>query len=127
MSESRHPSTKLSETDIEDLLAHPHRRYLLYYLSLYANPVRLPDVAHQITIWETSEPAKDHLQDRLRIYTSLYHDHLPKLTEIDIVEYSQEEDMIELGPTVEEFMPAIERRFHREVEDLLEAEHCTFN
>lgn len=127
MSKSEVPATKSSEASTDDLLSHPYRRYLLYYLYLYANPVQLPDIAHQITIWETKEPAKDHLQDRLRIYTSLYHDHLPKLTEVDVVEYNQEEDMVELGPAAEEYMPAVERRFRGEVGDLLEAEHCTFD
>lgn len=99
----------------------------VHYHYLYANSVRLPDVAHQITVWETNEPAKDHLQDRLRIYTDLYHDHIPMLTETDVVEYSQEEDMIELGAAAEALLPTVERRFRTEVDALLRAERCTFD
>ncbi|WP_226483271.1 DUF7344 domain-containing protein [Natrinema amylolyticum] len=127
MSGTQTISTDLSETDIEELLAHPSRRYLLYYLHRYANPVQLADVAHQITIWKLNEPADEHLQERLQIYLALYHDHLPPLAEADVVDYAQQEDMIELGPTAEQLIPALERNFRDEVVDLLEAEHCTFD
>lgn len=127
MSEGRHPSSGLAGIDVDDLFAHPYRRYLLYYLYLYANPVQLPDVAHQITVWETNEPAKDHLQDRLRIYNALYHDHLPMLIEADVIEYNQEEDMIDRGTAAEALLPAVERSFRTEVDELLQAERCTFD
>lgn len=35
--------------------------------------------------------------------------------------------MIELGPTAEQLIPALERKFRDEVVGLLEAEHCTFD
>lgn len=126
MSERNHVSISSSKIAVDGLLAHPYRRYLLYYLHLYANPVQLADVAHQITIWETNKPADDLLKKRLRIYTALYHDHLPELIDSDIVEYNQEEDMLELGPPAAELVPAIERRFRDDVDELLQAERCTF-
>ena len=126
MSEDRSLLSELTEKDISEILAHPYRRYILYYVHFYANPVGLADIAHQITIWETNEPADEKLQERLTIYHSLYHDHLPKLSDAGVIEYDQEEDVVELGRAAEQLVLPLEDEFHAEVVDLLEAERCTF-
>ncbi|MFB6221537.1 MAG: hypothetical protein ABEH90_08870 [Halolamina sp.] len=84
--------------DLETLLAPRRRRSMLYCLLLYANPLELADVAHQVAEWEFGADAEEFLQKRLRVYASLYHDHLPALEAADLVEYSQCEDVVELGP-----------------------------
>lgn len=112
--------------DTSDVLDEARRRYLMYCLHLYSNPVRLSDIAYQITIWEGAATADDLARERHRTYMSLYHDHLPTLEEAGLVEYDQREDIVEVGPAGERLQDALEDRLAREIDDLLEAEHSTF-
>jgi hypothetical protein len=93
---------------IHDLLAARRRRYVLYCLYLYANPMRLPDVAEQVIEWEHGRPSDELLDERLRAYNDLYHTHVPKLVEFDVVGYSQSEDMLELDRNVARLRPYLE-------------------
>jgi DNA-binding transcriptional ArsR family regulator len=115
------------ETDISALLEEVRRRYLLYCLYMYANPVRLSDIAYQIAIWEGEEAVDDIAAERHRVYMSLYHDHLPELADADIVEYDQQEDMVELGANHSEVKDALEQQLSAEIDTLLDAEHTTFD
>lgn len=109
-----------------DVMAHPYRRYLLYTLYLFTPPLQLADIAHQITVWETGEPADRHLDERLEVYMALYHDHLPELVDADVVDYDQRGDVVDLGPLGDRLKPVVAREFGGEVEALLEAEAGTF-
>ncbi|MDS0282863.1 DUF7344 domain-containing protein [Haloarcula onubensis] len=108
--------------DAEVLLSDRRRRYLLYCLHMYANPLRLPDIAHQVTVWERPDSPSVCLRERLETYMSLYHDHLPTLTDADVVEYEQDEDMVELGPAADRLRPSLETRLRRDIDELLGAE-----
>jgi len=108
--------------DAESLLDDRRRRYLLYCLHLYANPLRLPDIAHQVTVWERPDSPGVCLKTRLKTYMSLYHDHIPKLTGADVVRYEQDEDVVELGPAADRITPSLETRLRRDIDDLLGAE-----
>lgn len=113
-------------TEVPAPLDCARRRYLLYCLRLYSNPVRLSDVAYQITVWEGQDTGEDIAKERHRTYMSLYHDHLPELVEADLVAYDQQEDVVELGPREDEIADALDRALCREVDSLLAAEHSTF-
>lgn len=106
----------------ERVLANPRRRYTLYCLFLYANPMRLPDVADQVTVWEYGDLPETYEQERLRVYNSLYHDHLPVLRASGTVTYHQSEDMVELGPAASRFEPEVQSYLVTEIDELLEAE-----
>lgn len=108
--------------DVESLLDDRRRRYLLYCLHLYANPLCLPDIAHQVTVWEQSDSPGVCLKERLRTYMSLYHDHLPQLADADLIRYEQGEDMVELGPAADRIRPPLESRLRTDIDDLLSAE-----
>lgn len=108
--------------EANELLAHRYRRYLLYALYLYTPPIRLPDVADQITVWETGDPSEERLDERLRIYSSLYHDHIPLLADADVVDYDQAADEVDLGPRGDRFEALAFRELSDEVADLLDAE-----
>jgi len=108
--------------DTETLLSERRRRYLLYCLHLYANPLRLPDIAHQVTVWERPDSPEVCMNERLKAYMSLYHDHLPKLTSADVVRYEQDEDMVELGPDAGRIRPSLETRLRHDIDELLSAE-----
>lgn len=99
----------LSTDTIYDLLADRRRRYLLYCLYRYTNPVALPRVADCVTEWELSTPADEVPDERLRVYMSLYHDHLPKLGEAGVIEYSQTDDTVALAPPADRLKPHLER------------------
>jgi len=114
--------SEVTAADTETLLADRRRRYLLYCLHLYANPLRLPDAAHQVTVWEQPGGSDVCLERRLETYMSLYHDHLPILTGADLVRYEQGEDMVELGPAADRITPPLESRLRRDVDELLHAE-----
>ncbi|MFB6301488.1 MAG: hypothetical protein ABEH78_01300 [Haloferacaceae archaeon] len=106
--EPRTITDRLSIDTIHDLLAKRRRRYTLYCLYLFANPMRLPDVADQVTEWEYGRPGEELLHERLRTYNDLYHSHVPKLDAVDVVEYSQAEDMIELAHNASRLRPYLE-------------------
>lgn len=114
------PSTETTRTALTEIaLAHRYRRRLLYCLFTYANPMRLPDVAHQLTLWEHREVDTG---ERLEIYNALYHDHLPALREVDLVRYYQHDDEVELGATAELVKRAIGDRLQLEIDDLATVE-----
>lgn len=102
-----------------DLLASRRRRQLLYCLYMYATPMRLPDVAERLVewdhdgsgahLWDHDGSGTDLLDERLRIYNALYHSHVPKLADVDVVTYSQSEDMVDLGPNASHVRPYLEQ------------------
>lgn len=107
---------------VKELLAHRRRRYLLYCLYLYSNPLKLADIADQLTIWGNDGPGDEYLRNRLRIYNSLYHDHLPAMQDADIVNYHQDDDMVDLGPAGKQLEPVIKEKWSAEATELLQAE-----
>lgn len=114
--ERRTSSEQLSQDRILDLLSARRRRFALYCLYLYANPMRLPDVAEQVTEWEHGKPGEELLEERLRTYNDLYHSHVPKLDEADVIEYNQDEDMVELSVNVTQLRPYLERTAEEDLE-----------
>ena len=110
------PDDESTRTGLREVaLSHRYRWRLLYCLFTYANPMRLPDVAHQLVLWDRDDV---DTRERLRIYNALYHDHLPALREADLVTYHQRDDEIELGPAAEAVEPVISDRLESEIEDL---------
>lgn len=118
----------LEEGTLSTLLTDRRRRYLIYSLLLYSTPQRLPRIADQLTVWETGDPVDDRLDDRLQIYMSLYHDHLPDLIDAGVVEYRQETDTVDWATeiTPEMIGPRTRETLCDEIDELLEAESGTF-
>lgn len=106
----------LSHDRIYSLLAVRRRRYVLYCLYLYANPIGLPDVARQVTEWEYGVPEDELFDERLEIYTSLYHCHVPKLDDADVVAYSRTEDVVELAGNATQLRPYLERAAEKDLD-----------
>lgn len=106
---------------VAELLSHRRRRYVLYCLYTYSNPLMLADVAELITRWENDGWTEEHLRDRLRVYGDLYHDHLPAMCGADLVVYSQAEDMVDLGPAGRALESAVESRYAAEIGDVSRA------
>lgn len=106
----------LTIDQVHNLLAARQRRYLLYCLYLFANPIRLPDVAGQVSEWEYNRPENELLDERLDVYLSLYHNHVPRLSDAAVIAYSQSEDMVELGQNAAQLRPHLERAAERDLE-----------
>ncbi|RLN01601.1 hypothetical protein [Haloarcula sp. Atlit-7R] len=90
------------------LLSSHYRRYLLYGLSQYTTPVPLAVLADTVTEFEHGTPAKQYRDERLTIYTALYHNHLPRLVDAGVVQYNQSEDIVDIGPNAPALVPLLE-------------------
>lgn len=86
-----------SDAELETLLDNRRRRYVLYCLFRYVTPMSLPTVADRVTELEYGAPAETLLDERLRVYMSLYHEHIPLLAEAGFVDYHQEDDSVDLA------------------------------
>ncbi|EMA29968.1 DUF7344 domain-containing protein [Haloarcula japonica] len=90
------------------LLSSHYRRYFLYGLSQYTTPVSLAVLTDTVTEFEHGTPAEQYRDERLKIYTALYHNHLPRLVDAGVVEYNQSEDMVDIGPNASALAPLLE-------------------
>lgn len=70
-------------------LSNRRRRYVLYYLE-HAEPATISEIARHVVAWETDTPpaAIDDESDPVRhVLVALYHDHLPRLDDLGLIEY----------------------------------------
>lgn len=86
-------STGLTETF--DLLTHPHRRYLLYYLTDQPDVVNIETLATTIAKWDGDHTGTEQTEYREILY-SLYHTHLPKLADAGVISFGPNRDSVEL-------------------------------
>ena len=72
-----------------DALGHPRRRYICH--TLHENTEwSLSNLATKIAAWER-DISKEAVSDRHRekVYLSLYHQHIPKLVDADVITYNE--------------------------------------
>lgn len=90
-------SEPLSLDETFDLLAHERRRRVITCLREHGT-LALADLADEIAEREHDAPiSKIPKEDVLHVYSSLWHAHVPKLVEGDVVEYDQDRDLVSLG------------------------------
>lgn len=80
--------------DVFDVFANYRRRYVLHYLR-EEERASLGAIARQIAAWECayrSEGVSGELADRIEI--ELFHTHLPRLREADLVEYDRRASLV---------------------------------
>jgi hypothetical protein len=94
------PPVEILEMDfVYEALAHPRRRYLCYSL-LSSSRWTLTELATKLVAWERDIPEEDVDEvNRDEMYVSLYHAHVPKLVELDIVEYENGGEKIVVADT----------------------------
>ncbi|WP_254532774.1 DUF7344 domain-containing protein [Natrinema gelatinilyticum] len=81
------PAEVLELEFVYEALAHPRRRYVCYSL-LSSTRWSLTELATKLAAWEQDIPEEDVAGfTRDEMYVSLYHAHIPKLVELDIVQY----------------------------------------
>ncbi|WP_231188594.1 DUF7344 domain-containing protein [Haladaptatus sp. DYF46] len=75
-------------------IAHPRRRYLVYTL-LEDTAWSLDDLATKLAAWETDTPEADIATlTHQEMYASLYHTHIPKLVDLDVIEFDADTETI---------------------------------
>lgn len=67
------------------VLVDHRRRSVLRCLKRSRTPMALAELADEVARWETGEEPTAIRAERERIYVSLYHRHLPKLAEANLV------------------------------------------
>ena len=86
-----------------DCLSRSRRRYTLRHLKGTEKPMALADLAEEIADWESETPKAEITDETAKeVYMSLYHNHVPKLADADLVQYNQERDTVELSEYPEE-------------------------
>jgi len=107
-------SERISSDDCFELLSNHRRRYVLHYLREHDEPATLGDLADQIAAWENEIEIDDVSYDeRKRVYTSLQQVHLPRMDDMDVVEFDDREGTVEIGPTADEldvYLEGVRRR-----------------
>lgn len=97
-SDSQPTSNAIFLNTLFEALANRRRRYVLQCLCEYQTPMALADLADEIATQEQDAPLPDiPAEDVKRVYMSLYHTHIPKLADANIVEYTQEQDLVALS------------------------------
>jgi hypothetical protein len=79
-------------------LASSHRRRLLYYLD-DTDDSTVEELTSVLSGWEaTSSGTMQTSTDRSDIQIGLVHDHLPRLANIDLIEYDADAGIVQLKP-----------------------------
>lgn len=79
---STRPADEMVQNRLYEALAHPYRRSVLQALS--TTPLTIDELTSQVV---RDSDADDEDEGRTRVLTSLYHVHLPKLADADLVEW----------------------------------------
>lgn len=81
-------------------LSHPHRRIVLRYLLRHPNPVPVADLAAEIGVVEADAPGAtgSAATDDAASLVGLYHVHLPKLLDAELIELDPATNTVTLSP-----------------------------
>lgn len=89
-------------------LGHPRRRYLSY-MQLRKTEWSLVELAKQIATWEHDCP--EHAVEKELwepIYVSLYHTHVPRLVDEDVVAFDEETELVRAAENLHQVRRALE-------------------
>lgn len=93
---------------VYEALGHPRRRYLCYTL-LESQEWSLTDLATKITAWENEIPEYEVTADQREwVYISLYHAHVPKLVDEDIIAFDDRTETISTAENAAQVLTALE-------------------
>ena len=92
-------STELSLDHVFEILKNERRRTVLHYLKDHGGTVLLGELAEHVAAVENGTTvAQVTSNERKCVYVGLYQCHLPKMDDMDIVEFNQNRGRISLGP-----------------------------
>jgi len=105
----------VSQDNVFDALASRRSRYVLAYLRKAGEPVAVEDLVERVATWETGKPidlvSEEH---RDRVFTSLAHTQLPKLSMLGMAEYDEREGVARRGPHAEQADPYLDIAVERD-------------
>lgn len=88
----------LTLDEVFDVLANQRRRHVLHSLRDRQLPVTLIDLAKDVATREQETLNGDVPPEEVsRVHLALYHSHIPKLADANIVDYSRERDAVTLS------------------------------
>lgn len=96
----------LTESDIFVLLAKRRRRQLLEILRESDTPLTTVELANRIADRDLETPAAE---DRTAVRVVLYHHHLPRLDDADVVVYDEDEETVRPGVNFDTVVDVLER------------------
>lgn len=91
-----------------EVLSHRYRRYAMVYLVRHTPPVHLSQLASYIA--NTTTDGASH-EETEQVYIELYHHHIPKLEDLDVIEFDRDQREVELATDpdlIEEYLEQIE-------------------
>lgn len=95
--------------DVFELLASERRRHALRCLHEFDDPLALADLADEVAARENDAPITELSGETVkRVYTSLYHTHVPKLAAANLVRYDQELDAVALADDADRYQRLLE-------------------
>lgn len=92
-------------SELFDVLSHQRRRYTLYCLWTYDTPMALADLTDEIVRFEVDAEPTAVPDIREQVYVHLYHRHLPKLHEADLVTFDMTRNLVSLGSAATNVLP----------------------
>lgn len=93
---------QINDNRLFDVLANERRRRVFSILCEYDATVALADLADEVVVREKKQPITEIPPDEVkRVYMMLYHTHIPKMADANLVRYDQDRDRITL--TVSEY------------------------
>jgi len=105
----------VSQDNVFDALASRRSRYVLACLREADGAVDVGDVVERVATWETGKPidlvSEEH---RDRVFTTLTHTQLPKLSMMGMVEYDEREGIVRRGPHAEQADPYLDIAIQRD-------------
>lgn len=100
--------------DCFDLLSNHRRRFVLHYMKRNGQDAKLSDLSEQIAAWENGIDMDDISYDqRKRVYTSLQQVHLPRMDDMDVIDFDDRQGVAALSDSVQEldiYLEAVEGR-----------------
>lgn len=89
--------TQLSADTVFQTLGNRRRRHALHYLRKKGKPVVIRDLSEQLAAWELGkERAAVTPKERKRLYTALHQTHLPRMDQLNVVDYDRNRGIISL-------------------------------
>jgi hypothetical protein len=86
-----------------EILKNERRRTVLNYLAEHEEPVSLGDLAEFVAANENDTPIEQiSSRERKCAYVGLYQCHLPKMDNMDIIEFNQNRGLVETGQNTDQ-------------------------
>ncbi|MFC7139045.1 hypothetical protein ACFQMA_04230 [Halosimplex aquaticum] len=102
-------SSQLPLDHVFEILKNERRRTVLHYLREHGGTVSLGELAEHVAAVENGTTvAQVTSNERKCVYVGLYQCHLPKMDDMDIVEFNQNRGRISLGPNAAQLFEYLE-------------------